>query len=80
MNSLMNLKNTIDFKTMPASLMNLKRAIYVFFLILIATSVAILSVSIKSNHDFDIESESVRKSITILKDLADIRLSFRLLI
>eukprot|EP00347_Sterkiella_histriomuscorum_P023574 403334120 len=77
---LINLKGAIDFKQIPRSLSNLKRAIVIFFCILIGTSFSVLAVTQIQNQQFLDDSTIVKGSIELGGILANLRLVFRMLL
>jgi hypothetical protein len=73
-------KGVIDYKQIPKSLLNLRRAVLIFFLTLIGASFSILGVSVVSYNDFNANSDAVDQSIFLVSYLNNLRLSFRTLI
>eukprot|EP00347_Sterkiella_histriomuscorum_P010786 403374925 len=78
-NELLQTKQIIDFQTIPQSIQNVRRAIIMFFMTIAATSFAVLAVSLISNNQFKSDQTSVRNSIYLIGQLANIRLTFRML-
>lgn len=57
----------------------MKKAIYLFFLILISTSFSVLAVSIIQRDEFLKDSENVRNSIIMGGNMNNLRLSLRMM-
>eukprot|EP00347_Sterkiella_histriomuscorum_P017918 403347480 len=77
---LLQIKNMLDFKKLPQSLVNLKRAIILFFMVMMATAIAMLTVTLVSHHEFHGDQETTKNCIFINRELANLRLSFRMLV
>ncbi|CDW85118.1 pas domain s-box family protein [Stylonychia lemnae] len=77
---LLQTKQIIDFQKIPQSILNVRRAIILFFMTLAATSFAMLAVSIVSNDQFKADQDQVQRSIYLVGQLANMRLTFRLLV
>lgn len=79
-NIVAQLKSAIDFKTTPLTILNLRRAFFMFFFVLICTSIAILIVLKVSSAKFINESKSVSHMINVANSLSLYRLAFRMLL
>ena len=56
-------KGLIDLKVIPQSLINLRRALILFFLTILSTAVALLAVSYNSNIQFKKDSVIIENAI-----------------
>ncbi|CDW85117.1 pas domain s-box family protein [Stylonychia lemnae] len=79
-NQVLNFKGAIDFNQTPKSLSNLRKAIVIFFCILIGTSFSVLGVTQVQNKQFIEDSAIVEASISLGGILAYSRLVFRILL
>ncbi|CDW91798.1 UNKNOWN [Stylonychia lemnae] len=73
-------KQLIDENEVPRSLQNLKKAIYIFFLILIGTSFSVLAVNQIQNQQFQKDSAIVTHAITIAGNFNYQRLAYRMML
>ncbi len=67
----------LNITTLPPSLLTLKKAIILFFLILISTALAMLSVTLISHDKWHTGQEFVKDCIFMERELANLRLVFR---
>ncbi|CDW71958.1 UNKNOWN [Stylonychia lemnae] len=77
---MLQIKNMLDFKKLPQSLVNLKRAVIIYFVVMISTSIAMLTVTLVSHHQFHEDQEMTKNTIYIDRELSNLRLSYRMLI
>lgn len=65
---------------MPPALLNMRRAIVIFFITLIASSLSVLAVTLVSHESFQEDMNQIITSIDLVSNLANLRLTFRLLL